>query len=156
MTDSLHCSDGWSCRWPHFYLVLPFRFAWHTCWWAEGGSGRKVWAARHLNPPTEEMCPFAFQSATHFCPLPVLPLVSVDGGATPISANPAELCAALDSTFTQRDSSQPHYTCSQIERWLCHSQGKLWCTLPSFFVDPTSILLPNAGWEESYHCPLEE
>ena len=53
---------------------------------------------------------------------------------------------ALDSTFTQQDSSQPlTHSVSDRKVTVSFAGEALWRTLPSFFVDPTSILCQTLG-----------
>ena len=64
---------------------------------------------------------------------------------------------ALDSTFTQRDSSQPLTHLFSDRKVTVSFPGEaLWCTLPSFFVDPTSILFAKRWVRGVLPLPIEE
>lgn len=62
----------------------------------------------------------------------------------------------LGSSFTHWDLFSFSHTCSRIERWLCHSQRKLFgaFSLASLLIQG-QYSLPRAGWKESCHCPSQ-
>lgn len=121
----------------------------------EGGH-EKVWAASRLNPRTEEMCPLAFHLAAHSALYPVLPLVSVDGGATPTSANPAGLCACPGQYLYPTGLFPASHTTTLRKRTVSFPGEALWRTLPSFFVDPSSILFAKRWMRRVLPLPIEE
>ena len=64
---------------------------------------------------------------------------------------------ALDSTFTQQDSSQPlTHSVSDRKVTVSFAGEALWRTLPSFFVDPTSILFAKRWVRRVLPLPIEE
>ena len=63
----------------------------------------------------------------------------------------------LDNTFTQRDSSQPlTQPLSDRKRTVSFPGEALWRTLPSFFVDPSSILFAKRWMRRVLPLPIEE
>ena len=122
----------------------------------EGGQ-EKDWAASRLHSLTEEMCPLAFHLASRsLCPFPSLPLVSDDGWSCPHLSSPSwALCLPWAVVLPSRTLPNLSHTCSQIERWLCHSQRKLFGALflASLWIQH-QYCLRNVGWKESYHCLL--
>lgn len=90
----------------------------------------------------------------HLAHSPILPPVSVNGGATLTSANPAwpHRLSWAWSTFTQWHLSQFPIPCSKIERWLCHSQKIFGSLSLASYLNQVNTLLPWVGWKEPCHC----
>lgn len=142
-----------------FYSVLPFRFSWHTCWWAAGGrawerlssqsSASSHW--RNVSPclPLGFSLTLPFpQFASGFWWWVELPSPQLTQLGSVL---------ALGSSFTQRDSSQS-LTRLPSDRKVTVSfpEEAVWGTLPSFFVDPTSILFAKRWVRRVLPLPVEE
>lgn len=92
----------------------------------------------------------------HSALYPVLPLISDDGWSCPPLSSPSwALCLPWAVVLPSGTLPSLSPTCRQIERWLCHSQRKLFGALflASLWIQH-QYCLPNVGWEEFYHCLL--
>lgn len=128
MTDLSHCPRQVKLVMAALFIsYCPFWFSLLTCWWA----AEKNRAANNLSPRPKEMCLLAQHSCSRslcpfstspssfrrWCDCPPLSWHSLPPGLSWVVALPSRTCPSF-----------PH-TCSLIERWLCHSQRKLFGTL---------------------------
>ena len=139
--------------------MLPFRLSWHTCWWAAGGrawerlssqsSAFSHW--RNVSPcfPLGFSLTLPFpQFASGFWWWVELPSPQLTQLGSVL---------ALGSSFTQQDFSQPlTHLLSDRKVTVSFPEEALWGTLPSFFVDPTSILFAKRWVKRVLPLPVED